>query len=73
MICADSFGASLVLDSKTAIMLPPGSGSDEYAQALLGITNELLGVLNFDKVESGLLWDNKAARYVNKYREIVEW
>lgn len=73
LICADSFGASLVLDSKTAIMLPPGSGSDEYAQALLGITNELLGVLNFDKVESGLLWDNKAARYVNKYREIVEW
>lgn len=72
LICADSFGASLILDSKTAVLLPPGSGSDEYAQALLGITNELLGDLNFDEVESGLLWNNKAARYVNKYREIIE-
>ena len=72
LICADSFGASLILDSKTAVLLPPGSGSDEYAQALLGITNELLGDLNFDEVESELIWNNKAARYVNKYRKIIE-
>lgn len=72
LLCSDSFGACLVLDCKTAVLLPPGSGSDDYAQALLGITNELLGDLNFDEVESGLLWNNKAARYVNKYREIIE-
>ena len=72
LLCLDSFGAGLVLECKTAVLLPPGSGSDEYARALLGITNELLDDLNFDEVESQLLWNNKATQYVNKYREIIE-
>lgn len=71
LICANSFGASLMLDSKTAILLPPGSGSSEYARALLGITNDLLDAFCFDEVENELLWHNKAARYIDNYKEIL--
>lgn len=71
LICANSFGASLMLDSKTAILLPPGSGSSEYARALLGITNDLLDAFCFDEVENELLWHNKATRYIDNYKEIL--
>ena len=71
LICADSFGASLVLDSRTAVLLPPGSGSNEYAQALLGITIDLLNGFYFDEVESELLWDNKFKYYRTLYKSLL--
>ena len=71
LICADSFGASLILDSKTAILLPPGSGADEYAKGLVGITNESLDQLNFDEPINDLLWRNKAKFYTAFYESML--
>ena len=71
LICADSFGASLVLDPKTAILLPPGSGSGDYARALLDVTNELLDSFCFDEVENELLWQNKFKTYGTLYKRLL--
>lgn len=71
LICADSFGASLVLDPKTAILLPPGSGSSEYSRALLGVTNDLLDVFCFDEIENELLWQNKFKTYGTLYKRLL--
>lgn len=71
LICADSFGASLVLDPKTAILLPPGSGSGDYARALLDVTNELLDSFCFDEVENELLWQNKFKTYGTLYKRLM--
>lgn len=71
LICADSFGASLILDSKTAILLPRGSGSSEYAQALLGVTDELLDGFCFDEAEKELLWQNKFNFYRTLYKRLL--
>lgn len=71
LICADSFGAGLVLDSKTAVLLPSGSGSNEYAVALLAVTNDLLDAFCFDEVENQLLWQNKFKTYRSLYKRLL--
>ena len=71
LICADSFGASLVLDPKTAILLPPRSGSSEYARALLGVTNDLLDSFCFDEVENELFWQSKIKTYGSLYKRLL--
>lgn len=71
LMCADSFGASLVLNSGSAFLLPPGSTAPEYAQALLGITNDSLRSLRFDGIENELLWENKLASFLSLYKKIL--
>ena len=71
LLCADSFGAGLVLDSKTAVLLPSGSGSNEYAVALLAVTNDLLDAFCFDEVENQLLWQNKFKTYRSLYKRLL--
>lgn len=71
VLCANSFGAGLVLNSKTAVMVPPGSGADEYAKALVGISDESLDLLNFDELIDELLWRNKAKYYIGSYRSML--